>query len=115
MHEYSIVQSLLERIELEATALGATAVCSVSLRIGAQSGVEPVLLSRAFEMFRDRSVCRDAQLAVTIVPARWVCPSCRRGVEAGAVLRCPRCARPAALVEGDEIILDRLEMEVPDV
>jgi Zn finger protein HypA/HybF involved in hydrogenase expression len=29
------------------------------------------------------------------------------------VLTCPSCAVPAHLVQGDEIMLDRIEMEVP--
>jgi Zn finger protein HypA/HybF involved in hydrogenase expression len=29
------------------------------------------------------------------------------------VLRCSRCDVPARLMEGDEIMLDRIEMEVP--
>jgi Zn finger protein HypA/HybF involved in hydrogenase expression len=30
-------------------------------------------------------------------------------------LRCPDCAVPARLAAGDEIVLDRIEMEVSDV
>jgi Zn finger protein HypA/HybF involved in hydrogenase expression len=41
-----------------------------------------------------------------------VCPVCGSEVPRAAVLRCPGCERPARLVEGDEIILARIEMEV---
>jgi Zn finger protein HypA/HybF involved in hydrogenase expression len=49
------------------------------------------------------------------VAARWACIACDRDVAKGAVLRCEACGRPARLVHGDEIILERIEMEAPDV
>jgi Zn finger protein HypA/HybF involved in hydrogenase expression len=36
-------------------------------------------------------------------------------VAPGAALSCPECAAPARLAAGDEIVLDRIEMEVPNV
>jgi hypothetical protein len=33
-------------------------------------------------------------------------------IPAGGPLRCRRCGVPARLAEGDEIMLDRIEMEV---
>jgi len=49
------------------------------------------------------------------VPAVWRCSRCDQPIAAGAVLRCPSCGRPARLASGDGIILERIEMEVPDV
>ena len=36
-------------------------------------------------------------------------------VARGAILRCDTCGHPARLTHGDEIILERIEMEAPDV
>jgi Zn finger protein HypA/HybF involved in hydrogenase expression len=47
------------------------------------------------------------------VPARWACSQCKRPIAAGERLQCPACERPAHLVEGDELALQRLELEVP--
>jgi hydrogenase nickel incorporation protein HypA/HybF len=113
VHEYSIVQALVERVAAEARARGATAVHRLSIRIGELSGVEPALLTTAYETFRERSVCEHADLAVTVVAARWECPRCGRAIGRGDRLACIACAVPARLVEGDEIMLDRIEMEVP--
>lgn len=115
MHEYSIVGSLIDRVEAEARARGATAVTALSVRIGELSGVETDLLTTAYDTFRERTICDGAALSVTRVPARWACPRCDRTIERGAVLRCGACEEPARLVEGDEIFLDRIEMEIPDV
>jgi hydrogenase nickel incorporation protein HypA/HybF len=113
MHEYSIVQALVERVDAEARARRATAVHRLSVRIGELSGVEVGLFTTAYATFRERTVCESAALDVQIVPARWVCPHCGDRIGRGNPLRCSACNVPARLAEGDEIMLDRIEMEVP--
>jgi hydrogenase nickel incorporation protein HypA/HybF len=115
MHEYSIVAELIQRVEQEAVARGASRVTRVHVRIGEVSGVEVPLLATAYTTFRERTVCEDADLAVTTAPARWVCGRCGAPIAPGARLRCVDCGVPARLAEGDEIMLDRIEMEVPNV
>jgi hydrogenase nickel incorporation protein HypA/HybF len=112
MHEYSIVQALLERVEAEARVRHAAAVHRLSVRIGELSGVDVGLLTTAYMTFRERTICQGAELDVRSVPARWECPECREEVRAGTMLRCVRCGAPARLSCGDEIVLDRIEMEV---
>jgi len=113
MHEYSIVSALLERVGAEARARNATAVHRLTVRIGAAAGVEPELLSKAYELFRAGTICAGAELCVEHVAERWVCPGCGRTLERGGILSCEGCGMPARLVSGDEIILERIEMEVP--
>ena len=113
MHEYSIVQALIARVDAEARARGATAVHRLSISIGELSGVEPALLTTAYETFRERTICEHAELNMQVVEAQWACRDCGREIARGALLTCPSCARPAHLARGDEIMLDRIEMEVP--
>jgi Zn finger protein HypA/HybF involved in hydrogenase expression len=47
------------------------------------------------------------------VAAIWRCPVCGGQIERGSMLQCAPCGVPARLVQGDEILLDRIEMEVP--
>jgi len=115
MHEYSIVQSLLQRVESEAAAHGATKVHRLRLQIGEMSGVETALLRSAYETFSDRSICAQAELEIVPVAVRWGCPDCDTDLAPVAALRCGVCGGPARLTAGDEIILERIEMEVPDV
>ncbi len=115
MHEYSIVQSLLEKVEEHAEAHGATAVSRLAVRIGELSGVEADLLVTAFSLVRERTICAHAELEIAAIPARWACPRCDATVPRGAILRCPTCGDPARLASGDEIILDQIEMEVDHV
>lgn len=113
MHELSIAQALLDRVAAEAEARGAFAVHRIYVRLGELAGVEGVLLSSAFSLCRERTVCAGAALEIEAVPASWVCGSCGRAIEPGAVLRCPDCGHAARLSAGDEIILEHIEMEVP--
>jgi hydrogenase nickel incorporation protein HypA/HybF len=112
MHEYSIVQALVERVEAEARARHAAAVHRLSIRIGELSGVDVELLTTAYATFRERTICQGAELDVQRIPARWECPDCGEDVRSGTMLRCARCGAPARLATGDEIVLDRIEMEV---
>ncbi len=113
MHEYSIVQALIERVDTEARARRASVVHRLSVRIGELSGVEVDLLTTAYETFRERTICERAKLDLQLVPARWECPDCDSEIGRGEVLMCPSCHVPARLIGGDEIMLDRIEMEVP--
>ena len=115
MHEYSIVQALVERVEAEAARLGAAAIHRLHLRIGEASGVEIELLRTAYGVFRERTLCENAELSIVPVVARWQCPRCSSEIPRGSILRCPECAVPARLSAGDEIFLDRIEMEVANV
>jgi hydrogenase nickel incorporation protein HypA/HybF len=115
MHEYSIVGSLIERIHAEAAERGATSISRVWISIGELSGVDPELLVTAYETFREHTICAQADLSVKRIPARWVCPGCERSIAEDAPLSCPVCEMPAQLRAGDEIMLERIEMEVSHV
>jgi hydrogenase nickel incorporation protein HypA/HybF len=112
MHEYSIVAALVERVEEIARGRGAVAVHGLLVRIGELSGVETELLETAYKTFRERTICQDADMTILLVPAVWTCPRCEEPIARGSVLCCPRCAVPARLAEGDEIVLERVHLEV---
>jgi hydrogenase nickel incorporation protein HypA/HybF len=115
MHEYSIVASLVDRVGAETARHAGARVKRVHVQIGELAGVETGLLATAFEIFRARTVCEEAELVIEAVEARWSCPRCGVAIARGERLVCPACALPARLSDGDEILLSRIEMEVPDV
>ena len=114
MHEYSLVQALVDRVEAEARSRGAVAVHRVVVSVGELSGVDPQLLATAYETFRAGTACQGAALELRRVEADWACPACRRPIPRGDPLACPACGGPPELPPGaDQILLERVEMEVP--
>ncbi len=114
MHEYSLVQSLVSRVEELARERKATQVHGLTVRIGELSGVDPELLQTAYDTFRAGSACAEVPLTLTRVAATWSCPECGAAIARGAILRCHACGVPARLDEGsDALTLDGIEMEVP--
>lgn len=114
MHEYSIVSSLIDRVEAEARKNGASSVATLTVRIGDSSGVDARLLAIAFDTFREKTICAGAELKIENVPAVWQCPTCAKPPAPDGPLRCFACNQPMRLVSGDEIILAHLELEVAD-
>lgn len=115
MHEYSIVQALLERVDHEANLHHASRVHRVRVAIGELSDVEVELLRTAYETIRRRTRCEDAELEVRRVEAQWECGACHTPIPRGAPLRCTACRIPARLISGDEIVLDQIDMETANV
>ena len=113
MHEYSIVGALVEQVESEARQRNATYVRRIRVRIGDLSGVDPELLASAYQVFRERTLCEDAELSIERVEARWVCERCGRVTARGGILRCGICGSASRLAQGDEIVLQQIEIEVP--
>jgi hydrogenase nickel incorporation protein HypA/HybF len=114
MHEYSIVQALFREIERATAEAGGTSVHRIELCIGELSGVDPELLQFAFEGFREDTICAAARLEIRRAPATWSCGSCGAPRGAKAPLQCG-CGGSMKLSGGDEIMLERLELEVSDV
>ncbi len=113
MHEYSLVLSMIERVEQEVRSRGASAAQSVRVSVGELSGVEAELFSSAFEIAREGTLLCKAALQVVAVPARWQCSNCNGPIDSAQSLVCNLCGSQARLVEGGDIVLERIEMEVP--
>ena len=110
MHEYSVIQSLVDSVEDAVADRGA--VHSIEVRIGELSGVDCELLATAYDVFREGTICEHATMTIDRVPAVWGCPKCHAPIERGTMLRCRTCDEAAKLLSGDEIVLQRIELEV---
>ena len=97
MHEYSLVQALITRVEDEARRRGALKVHGLSVRVGELAGVDPGLFQTAYDTFRDGTICAGVPLTLKQVAASWSCPTCQAGHPARrrAALRALRRAGPA--------------------
>jgi hydrogenase nickel incorporation protein HypA/HybF len=96
VHEYSIVQSLLNRVQDSLRGYDVRSVRRLRLRLGELSGVDAGLLRTAYDMCAPGSICDGAVLEI----GRLACPACGGGVR---------------LLEGDEIVLETIDLEVENV
>lgn len=114
MHEYSLVEGVVRRVEEEARLRAALAVHRVRVAIGQLAGVEPELFRTAYETFRAGTICDRAELEVVIRPATFSCAGCGRRFAEGEPLSCGPCGRPARMDEGgDALFLEAIDLEVP--
>jgi hydrogenase nickel incorporation protein HypA/HybF len=114
MHEYGLVESLLAAASRTAEPHAGARITRLRVSVGELAGVETALLKTAYDTFREGTPCGSAELVLTSVPARWDCPRCGEEVPRGSALKCPSCGSPARLAQGGEIVLERVELEVPE-
>ncbi len=113
MHEYSIVQSLIDSCEEHAKANDASKITKVVVKIGVMSGVEPDLLQTAFDTFKEATICEDAQFIMNIQKVRISCNDCNseNELEKNEYL-CPKCqSSNINIIDGEEMFLMSLELE----
>jgi hydrogenase nickel insertion protein HypA len=113
MHEYSIVQALMEQVETLARENGAEEVSKVVVKIGVMSGVEPHLLEIAFDTFKEKSICDNAEFVLNLQPLTIRCLECDTQSELEEIYyRCPQCeSLKVEVVDGEEMFLMSLEMQ----
>jgi hydrogenase nickel incorporation protein HypA/HybF len=114
MHEYGLVRTLLERVDVEVRTHAAAAVHRITVRIGPLAGVDRALFAEAYEVCRAGTRCRDAELVLATEDVDWRCAACDAPIPSGVALVCPTCLLPARLAGGDAIVLERIELEVAD-
>ncbi len=114
MHELSIVASLFEILEEKAREQQAAKVIRVSVKVGLLAGVVPEFLRTAFDTYKRDTIAAEAVLEVVDVPFRVNCRKCRVVTEKDDfVFTCSACgSTDLEVLEGTELLLDKLEMEV---
>ncbi|MFA7083480.1 MAG: hydrogenase/urease nickel incorporation protein HypA [Arcobacteraceae bacterium] len=113
MHEYSIVQSLLESCEEHAKQNDAKEVTKVIIKVGVLSGVEPHLLETAFNTFKEKSICHNAVFVMNIQDVVIECFDCNiTSTLKKREFSCPKCQSINIDVkEGEDMFLMSLEMQ----
>lgn len=113
MHEYSIVQSLLDSCEEHAKQNDAKKVTKVVIKIGVLSGVEADLLQTAFDTFKEGTVCDDCIFQINVQKVVVFCNECKEEstLEKHEFL-CPKCQKnDLKVIDGEDMYLMSLEMD----
>ncbi len=113
MHEYSIVQSLLNSCEENAEQNNATKVIKVVVKIGVMSGVEPDLLQTAFDTFKENTICDNCEFIINIQAIVIKCNSCKKeSTLSKNEYNCPHCQSvDIEVLDGEDMYLMQLELE----
>lgn len=112
MHEYSIVESLLDLCEKEAKKAEAKGISKIVVKVGVLSGVEPDLLIDAYNVFNENSFAKGAKLELVIQNVVIDCQSCGKKSELKELsYKCPLCnEEDFKIVEGEELLLMSMDL-----
>ena len=73
MHELSVAQAILQRVEAEAQAAGLAAVRRIKLEVGSLAGIVPASLSFCFEAAARGTVAEGAGLEIELLASKGRC------------------------------------------
>ena len=112
MHEYSIVQSLIDLAQDNAIQNNAKEVVRLEVKIGVLSGVEIQLLRSAFETFKEGTICEKAEFITKIQQVIVKCRTCKEESELQKdEYICPKClSGDLEILDGDDMYLMSLEL-----
>ena len=117
MHELGIMTGVMDAVEKSAREAGAQKVLEVTLSVGEMTEAIEDALQFAFEVLSESSqLCSDATLKINMISPKSECLEC------GAVythdrfhMLCPECGGFATqLLEGRELQIDSIEVDLPD-
>jgi len=113
MHEYSVVQALLNQCEEVATQNKATKVTKIICKIGIMSGIETHLLQVAFDTFKEGTICNNAQFIINKQKLKLKCRDCKDEYEIDEIIyKCRACGSLSMdVIDGEDMYLMSLEME----
>jgi hydrogenase nickel incorporation protein HypA/HybF len=109
MHEYSIVQELIERLLTDINSRGINAVKEIHLRRGSTFAEGP--LQQAFLIMSENTPLEGAQLVIEEFEVEHKCPSCgdTRVITAddliGHLYVCPECGGADQVEEAHGLVL----------
>ena len=117
MHELSICQGLMTKVEQVALENEATSVETIFLSVGPLSGIEPPLLKQAFEISRLGTIAESAELEIQTGPIIVECSKCGASSEVRLYhLVCGSCGNwRVRVTQGEDLLLLSLELSgIPD-
>jgi len=114
MHEYSIVQSLIDLAEENAHKNNAKKVTKLEVKIGVLSGVEIPLLETAFNTFKEGTICENAEFIIHSQPIVVKCKNCNKENELKQnEYSCPNCnSQNLEVLDGEDMYLMSLELDI---
>jgi hydrogenase nickel incorporation protein HypA/HybF len=113
LHEFSLTLNMIEIAEDHARRAGASAIKSISVKIGMLSGVIPDAIEFAFDACTRGTLAEGASLEIIEVPAIGRCGQCTEECRMESLLdACPECGSFALeILQGQEMALTEMEID----
>ncbi len=113
MHEWSLVQNLLQQVEQLRRLHGAARVATVLVEVGELAGVEPECLRSAFTWLNAEGPSKGAALELQPVPLQGFCQQCQKGSALTSFhFFCAHCGHnQVRIVAGEDLVLKEVVLE----
>lgn len=113
MHELSIAESIMERVEALRLENHARGIASVQIQVGTLSGVDPYALELAFTVAVEGTPYAETDWKIWSIPASVLCQSCgSTTTPEGPFPICMNCdATDVEIVNGRELMIETIEIE----
>lgn len=111
MHEVSVVQNLLDHVELISRKHHLVNVTKVVVRIGERVCISPDSLRFAFVAVSPGTIAENAEFVIEFVPEMSRCQDClaEYGPDNSQRSVCSSCGGPLAVIAGKELDLQTIE------
>lgn len=112
MHELSVTESILSIALDHAQKAKASRVTDINLIIGHLSSIIDDSVSFYWEIISKDTICSQANLHFTRVPARLLCLNCQKEYTLnGELTPCPECSSPEVkILSGNEFRVESIEV-----
>lgn len=116
MHESSLAINMIEVAQDQCRARSCASVESITVRLGAASGIKPESLELSFNALKSDTVAGPAKIIFELIPASGTCIACNKPFELQevpdlSVLACPRCgSSQLEIIRGREMEIVSMEL-----
>jgi hydrogenase nickel incorporation protein HypA/HybF len=88
-------------------------VTKVVVKIGKMSGIEPYFLKESFDIFKEDTICKNAQMEIIEVDIKIKCFECGKESEIeGYDFHCPKCgSEKTKIIAGEEMHIEYIEVK----
>lgn len=115
MHEFGLVDSIVNMASESAKQAGAVRVTQIDLVVGELTQVVQEAMDFAFEALAAGTICEGAKLNIQYVRAHGKCSDCGAEFDYDIMhTRCPECDSPyTTCVDGRQMYVDKIEVDMP--
>ena len=112
MHEATLAENILDIALKAAEQNHAAKVFKVGLTLGKLAGVEVEALTLAFDVLKEDTPAKDAELVIKRVPISATCNKCGKTFQLeGYNFFCPDCDGVLILQSGRELLVDFVDCD----